>query len=349
MISNPFVLGAKTILQLSEFSMSGARRTYLIAEIGLNHNGNLELACKMVDAAKAAGADAAKFQLYDSRHFIHPAAKLGEGSLQEFFKQFELKPEEWAKLAEYTRRCGLDFFCSVFDFPSVDLYATLGPDIIKIASCDINNHPLMKYAAQKIPAATTWVSTGTADESEVQSLVAWGKTHLGRMGIFQCVSSYPAKPEEYNLNVIGSWIKQFSLPVGISDHTAGIGVSIAAVTLGAQSIERHFTIGHDLPGPDQKISLEPETFRAMAKAVREVEVSMGDGIKRALPSEEGPRKFGRRGIYLARDMAAGEELASTDLLYLRPGVDGPAADASLIGKKLKESAKAFEPLADHLE
>ncbi|MCE9600536.1 MAG: N-acetylneuraminate synthase family protein [Spirochaetia bacterium] len=323
---------------------SATKRAYLIAEIGLNHNGDLTLARKMVDAAKAAGADAVKFQLYSSKHFIHPDAKLGNGSLQDFFAQFELKPAEWEALASHTRSCGLEFFCSIFDFPSVDLYSKLAPSIIKIASCDINNRPLMQYAAQAIPGAITWISTGTASELEVESLVAWGKTNLNQMGIFQCVSCYPAKPEEYNLNLIPSWKKKFNLPVGVSDHTPGIAVSIASVTLGARAIERHFTLSHDLPGPDQKISLEPGVFSAMAQAIREVESAMGDGVKRALPSEEGPRKFGRRGTYLAHDISAGQPLAAGDLLFLRPGVEGPGPDVILTGKKLKANRKALDPI-----
>ncbi|MBL8020439.1 MAG: N-acetylneuraminate synthase family protein [Leptospirales bacterium] len=328
--------------------MNTRQRTYLIAEIGLNHNGDLALACKMADAAKAAGADAAKFQLYDSRHFIHPAARLGEGSLQDFFAQFELTPDEWEKLARHTRGIGIDFFCSVFDIPSIDLYAKLDPSIVKIASCDINNRPLMKYASQAIPRAVTWVSTGTANEEEVESLVEWGRSNIGKMGIFQCVSSYPAKPEEYNLNVIGAWARKFNLPIGVSDHTPGIGVSVAACALGAEAIERHFTLSHDLPGPDQKISLEPATFSAMANAIRDVEVSLGDGIKKALPSEEGPRKFGRRGTYLSRDVAAGQKLTASDFLYMRPGLDGPGPDVNLVGRTLKMARKAFDPLTGDL-
>jgi len=318
---------------------------YLIAEIGLNHNGNLDLACQMTLAARGAGAHAAKFQLYDSKHFIHPGAKLGDGLLSDFFGQFELSPDDWRKLADFTRAQGLDFFCSVFDFQSVELYATLKPRLIKIASCDMTNRPLIEYAAKTIPDAPLFISTGTASESEVSELVKWSTQNIkSPIVLFQCVSCYPSKPEDYNLRLVPEWKSRYGVPVGVSDHTEGIGVSVATATLGAVAVERHFTISHDLPGPDQKISLEPSDFAAMSRAVTEALRSLGDGEKRNLPCEEGPRKFGRRAAYLVREKKAGDSLSGKDLLFMRPGVEGPGPEFVFEGRRLRIDKDALDSI-----
>jgi N,N'-diacetyllegionaminate synthase len=179
---------------------------YLIAEIGLNHNGDLDLARKMVDGARAAGAHAAKFQLYSADSFIHPSARLGEGSLQDFFRTFELKPAEWKELADYTIRAGLDFFCSVFDAPSIALYSTLPAACIKIASCDLTNRPLIQRAAAAMPDKPFLVATGCSTESEVDDFAAWfAKNISSPLTLLECVSSYPADPRDYNLALLARW------------------------------------------------------------------------------------------------------------------------------------------------
>ncbi|MEQ9366725.1 MAG: N-acetylneuraminate synthase family protein, partial [Leptospirales bacterium] len=233
---------------------------YLIAEIGLNHNGDLDLARRIVDAARTSGAHAAKFQLFQSRAFINPTARLGDGApggLAEFFAQFELDADEWHILAKHTREQGLDFFCSVFDAPSLKFYRELDARLIKLSSCDIDNRMLFEDLetldpgrlapgseregdaaarsagsspgdpAARRDAGPAWAvlfSTGTADESEIQRAVSFLDAGRPR-AIFECVSAYPAAPEDYNLAVLESWRERYACPVGISDHTTGNALS----------------------------------------------------------------------------------------------------------------------------
>ncbi len=308
---------------------------YLIAEIGLNHNGSLTLAKEMSLAAKSAGAHAVKFQMYRSEYFIEPRASLGEGangSLLDFFRSFELTESEWKELRNYADSVNMDFLCSVFDKPSLDFYRTLDPFAVKIASGDISNQILIEDAVETgIPIL---LSTGTAEESEVQKAVSWIPEDYPLL-VFQCVSSYPARPEDANLMTIRNWTDTLNPLVGLSDHTSGIHVSAAAVALGACAIERHFTTNKNLEGPDHKISLDPAEFRDMAKVIRTVYGARGDGRKSVRPSEEPARMGGRRSLYTARDLKAGSILAREDLIALRPGGGIPADQyKNITGKKL---------------
>lgn len=315
---------------------------YLIAEIGLNHNGDLDLARKMVDAARDSGANAAKFQLYASSAFIHPSARLGDGSLQEFFRSFELKPAQWQALSEYTREQGLDFFCSIFDEQSIALYAELKPSCIKIASCDLTNRPLIQQAALAMPGLPFLAATGCADQSEVDDFAAWFSKHIkAPLTILECVSSYPADPREYNLALLSLWKERYGVQTGISDHTPGLGVAVAASVLGAVAIEKHFTLDHNLPGPDQKISMNPAQFRQMHEEISRALEALGGGQKQWHKSEEGPRKFGRRAAYAARDLKSGETLDQGSLLFLRPG-GGPGPERDWTGKTLLKDVRKLE-------
>lgn len=316
---------------------------YLIAEIGLNHNGSLDLARRMVDGAKASGAHAAKFQLYHSDVFLDPRLPLGDGppgSLSGFFRTFELSESDWIKLADHTRASGLDFFCSVFDRPSLDFYPKLSPRLTKIASCDINNRLLLEDCLEL--GLPILLSTGTADESEVARAVAWVGKHP--TVLFQCVSSYPAKPSQYNLNVLTRWREKFNLPLGISDHCSTNAVSFAAVALGACAIEKHFTLDHDLPGPDQKISLNPAGFRDLADGVKTVFESLGDGNKICTPEELPVRSGGRRSVVVNRKMAAGEKIERADLTAWRPGGGFPPDRyQELVGTRASRSYEPGDP------
>jgi len=319
---------------------------YLIAEIGLNHNGNLELAKKMVDAARTSGAHAAKFQLYTSHSFIHPAARLGEGSLQEFFQTFELEPREWQDLAAYTRSAGLDFFCSIFDEPSIAIYAGLSPCCIKIASCDLTNRPLIEKAARAMPGLPFLTATGCANQLEVDDFASWFSKHIkSPLTILECVSSYPADPRDYNLALLSMWKERYGVQTGISDHTPGCGVAVAAAVLGAVAIEKHFTLDHELPGPDHKISMNPAQFRQMHEEIGRALSALGGGDKQWHQSEEGPRKFGRRAAYAARDLKAGETLREDSLLFLRPG-GGPGPEISWAGKTLRKDVSKLEMVSE---
>lgn len=322
---------------LTEFQKIGSRYPpYLIAEIGLNHNGDLDLARRLVDAAADSGASAAKFQMFSSDEFIGEDAELGgagPGSLREFFRSFELSSEEWDRLAAHTRGAGLDFLCSIFDQTSLDRYLALNPEMVKIASGDLTNTPLIRATlAANLPLL---ISTGMAEETEIEELV--GSLPPGtKFLLLQCVSSYPARPEEYNLRTLLRWSEKYSCPVGLSDHTSDHTLAAAAVALGATLVEKHFTLDRNLPGPDQKMSLEPRDFRELERITRTVWESLGDGRKRCMPSERGARTAARRSLYSTRDLPSKHNLGDSDLIALRPGGGIPAAELEhLIGRKLR--------------
>lgn len=302
---------------------------YLIAEIGLNHNGDFDLARRIADAAAESGAHAAKFQLYRSECFLHPQAPLGDGppgGLAEFFRQFELRERDWPRLAEHVRALGLDFFCSVFDAPSFELYASLDARAVKVASCDIDNALLFEAIARGSWAV--FLSTGTASEAEVDRAVfEWLPADRPRL-VMECVSSYPAAPADYRLRLLLRWRDRFGL-VGLSDHSETNALSFSAAALGATAIERHFTLSRDLPGPDQKLSLDPPDLRALADGLRAVYAALRSAPEKTpRESERGPLQFGRRSLYAARAISAGQRLTPEDLIAQRPGSAGAPADAA---------------------
>lgn len=321
---------------------------YLIAEIGLNHNGDVELARRMIDAAAESGAHAAKFQLFRSDVFINPRAKLGDGapgSLSAFFGQFELKPAEWRVVAEHARRAGLDFFCSVFDAPSFELYRDLGASLLKIASSDLNNQSLFEFAA-----AGPWgllISAGASEEAEVERAVSWLPADLPLL-VFECVSHYPAEPEEYNLSVLSRWRNTFHVQTGLSDHCPENWTSFAAVALGAAAIEKHFTLSHDLPGPDQKLSATPAQFRELADGARALFLARRDRARVPAESEAPVRRYGRRSLYAARFVPAGTPLTAADLIAARPGGVGLAADQwhAAAGRSYAFDLQAGDPIPE---
>ncbi len=328
---------------------------YLIAEIGLNHNGDLALAKRIAAAARDAGAHAAKFQLYDAAAFLNANARLGDGppgTLQEFFRQFELQPGEWKELAAYVREdLGLDFFCSVFDDAALELYRELDCRLLKIASCDINHRDLFA----KIAADRRWhvlFSTGTAEEAEVARAVGWLRdgAPAGRAVpaflIFECVSSYPANPADYRPALVSRWAARYECLTGISDHCTGNEVSVEAVRYGARAVERHFTIDRNLPGPDQQLSLDPADFRRLADAVaaafaehpRPIPTEEPSLAKTMQPCEATVRAGGRRSVYARTAISSGQTITEDMLIAQRPGGGIPADRLSaLIGVAAPEN------------
>ena len=329
----------------TEFHKIGPERApYLIAEIGLNHNGDLGLAKRCVDAAASSGASAAKFQMFDVEHFISKAATLGDGppgSLGDFFRQFELKRDEWRELAAHVRAQGLDFLCSIFDEPSLALYQELEGRAVKIASADINNRLLLE--AVRRTALPVFLSTGASDDEDIKRAFEWLAD--APVVLFQCVSAYPAKSEDYNLSVLSAWQLTYGCPVGLSDHCPTNAVSLAALALGACAIEKHFTLDAGLPGPDQRLSLEPAAFRELADGARAVFESLGDGNKRCRPTEEPVRKGGRRSLHAARALSKGKTMQRSDFIALRPG-GGLAPDRypELVGREASRDYEAGERL-----
>lgn len=330
-----------------------AASVYVIAEAGVNHNGDLALAKRLADAAKACGADAVKYQSFKAASLATAgAAKAayqkkmtgGAQTQREMLAGLELSDAAHRELATHCERVGITFLSTPFDEASADLLDSLGVPLMKVPSGELTNKPLIRHVAAK--GKPLIVSTGMSTLAEVADAVRWAReVSNAPLTLLHCLTEYPAPVEQVNLRAMDTLAEQFGLPVGYSDHTPGIEVSVAAVARGASVIEKHLTLDKSLPGPDQAASLDPAEFAALVKAVRSVSSALGDGIKRAAPCETANRSVARRSVVAARDLPAGHTLAATDLALKRPG-DGiaPAELERLPGRRLKKAVVADETL-----
>jgi N,N'-diacetyllegionaminate synthase len=300
---------------------------FIIAEAGVNHNGNVELAKKMIDVAKSAGVDAVKFQLFRAESLVTKNAKKAAYQQEfdaldetqfEMLKKLELSKESFIQLADYCRKKDIIFLASPFDAKSVDLLTMLDTPVFKLASGEITNLPLLEYIAEK--KRPIILSTGMAEIEEVKQAIdvihAKGNKDII---LLHCVTDYPTRPEDVNLKVILTLHSMFGLPIGFSDHTLGIAVSIAAVGLGAKVIEKHFTLDRSMPGPDHKASLNPAELAALVKAIRDVEKALGDGVKKITANEEKNRALVRKSIVASIDIPEGTVIKSSMFSLKRPG------------------------------
>ena len=307
-------------------------KTFIIAEAGVNHNGDPAVAKRLVDAAVEAGADAVKFQTFKAGKIVtataakavYQAENTGAAGTQlEMLEKLELSSSAHKELAGYCEKKGIIFMSTPFDAESADMLDMLGMKIFKIPSGEITNNPLIEHIALKRKPLI--LSTGMSYIGEVEKAVGWinekwkSLNERPQLTLLHCVSNYPAQPEDSNLLAIKTMEKVFRLPVGYSDHTLGIDVAIAAVALGAKVIEKHFTLDVNMEGPDHKSSLKPDELKTMVKAIRSVEKSLGDGIKRPMTSEIDTRTAARRSLVAARDIRAGEIISADDVLIKRPG------------------------------
>jgi N-acetylneuraminate synthase len=324
-------------------------RVFIIAEIGVNHNGDIRLAEKLVAAAAEAGADAVKFQTFRARDAISAIApkadyqvmntKDAAESLLEMVARLELSRDDHVLLKRAAERLGVVFFSKPADVGSADLLESLGVELYKIGSGDINNLPLIRHVARKQKPII--LSTGTATIAEVHAAVeAIEELSAAPLYILHCVTEYPCPYRDVNLLAMRTLATVFGKPVGYSDHTPGIEIAVGAVALGARIIEKHLTIDRTLPGPDHRASLEPQDFRAMVDAIRHVEAAIGDGIKRPAPSERPNIDRVRRSLVAARDLAPGAVIREGDVAVKRPG-DGitPADLDKVIGLRLAKMVK----------
>jgi N-acetylneuraminate synthase len=310
------------------------RGCFIIAEAGVNHNGSVELALKLVDAAADAGADAVKFQTFRAEALVVPGAPKAAyqvanstGSDQfSMLRALELKPEAYAQLRDRCTARGIEFMSTPFDLESALWLAGLGMKRIKIASGELTNLPLLRgLAGLGLPLV---LSTGMSTLDEVAEAVrAIGAQAQGReaaatpprLTLLHCTSNYPAAEEDVNLRAMLTLRDTFGLPVGYSDHTGGTAVALAAAALGASVIEKHFTLDQEFPGPDHRASLEPEAFAQMVQGIRAVEIALGNGVKEPRPAELPVRDLVRRSVTLTRAVCAGEALHPDHLALLRPG------------------------------
>jgi N,N'-diacetyllegionaminate synthase len=333
-------------------------RCFVIAEAGVNHNGNVELARRLIDAASAAGADAVKFQTFDPDLLASPAAPKAEyqrasgtptESQHEMLRRLALPPEVFADLFRYAGDRGILFLSTPFDETSADLLDALGVAALKVPSGELTNHAFLAHVAGK--GRPLLVSTGMSDLAEVSAaLTVIRASGDPPVALFHCVSRYPARPDECNLRAIETMRSTFDVPVGWSDHTEGIEIALAAVALGAELLEKHFTLDRNLPGPDHSASLEPAELTRLVAAVRAVESARGDGVKRPTPAELDTARVVRRSLHARRDLPKGHVLVDGDLVALRPGTGlAPAARGDVIGRALLVALRRGEILgAEHL-
>jgi N,N'-diacetyllegionaminate synthase len=321
----------------------------VIAEAGVNHNGDLSIAHRLVDAAADAGADAVKFQTFDPDRLAAADAPLAgyqrtagerDRGQREMLASLALPNEAWAALQAHSSDLGLVFLSSPFDEASADLLDRLDVPAFKVASGELTNHPFIAYLARK--GRPLLVSTGMATMREVDEvLVAIAASGNPPVALFHCVSSYPADPADANLQAIRTLRAAFGVPVGWSDHTPGIAMPIAAVALGADLVEKHLTLDRSLPGPDQRASLEPSELAAMVAAIRDTEVARGSGEKAPAPAEREVALVARRSLHWAADLPAGTLVTPEHLVSLRPGTGiSPARREAFIGRTLRWDAVA---------
>ena len=299
----------------------------IIAEAGVNHNGSMELAKKMVDKAKEAGADYIKFQTFQPEKLVSKYADKAEyqkkttGSEEsqlEMLKKLALTQETFREVKDYCKQVGIGFISTPFDLDSIDFLESLDMDFWKIPSGEITNLPyLIKIAKTGRPIV---MSTGMCQIEEIEEALTWlKKSGAGEITLLHCNTQYPTPMEDVNLNAMQSLRRQFQLPVGYSDHTQGIEVPIAAVALGATVIEKHFTLDQTMEGPDHMASLAPEELTAMVRAIRNIEKALGDGEKGVTPSEMANRTVARKSIVAAGRIRKGEPFTEMNLTVKRPG------------------------------
>lgn len=337
-------------------------KTLIIAEAGVNHNGDIATAKLLVDAAAKAGVDFVKFQTFKAEKLASSLAQkadyqnantdIAETQFQ-MLKELELSEEDHITLMNYCAERGVKFLSTGFDLESLDFLYHLGIRLFKIPSGEITNLPYLEKVAQL--ADEIIMSTGMCTMAEIKDalLVLQSKARPGvTISILHCNTEYPTPYQDVNLLAMNNIKDTFELPVGYSDHTLGIEVPIAAVALGAVILEKHFTLNRTLPGPDHAASLEPDELASMVRAIRNIELALGSSIKEPSPSEMKNIEIARKSIHLAKSLAAGECIQESDLLMLRPG-DGisPMRLREIVGKRIhrdlfagsKLDLKDFEP------
>ena len=299
---------------------------YIIAEAGVNHNGSFELACKLVDAAKAAGVDCIKFQTFKSKNLVSRIAQkaeyqkvtTGDSSQQDMLKKLELSYDEFIALKEYCDKVGITFLSTPFDFDSIDFLNSIEMPFWKVPSGEVTNLPyLLALAKTGKPVV---MSTGMCEIEEIETAIDVLKENgTKEIKLLHCNTEYPTPFEDVNLKAMHTMRDVFGLEVGYSDHTKGIEVPVAAVALGATVIEKHFTLDRNMEGPDHKASLEPDELAAMVLSIRHIEKALGSGDKTPSSSEKKNIAVARKSIVAKKDIKAGDELTVENITVKRPG------------------------------
>lgn len=326
------------IIRIGSKSIGFGEPVFIIAEAGVNHNGDLQIAKELIDTAAEAGADAVKFQTFRAQELVSalsPKARYQaettrtDESQLEMIKRLELSPSAHEALINHCHARGILFLSTPFDVDSADMLETLGMPAYKIPSGEITNWPFLEHIASKHKPVI--LSTGMSDLREVGEAVGvLREAECSELVILHCTSSYPAPPASVNLRAMRTIADTFKTPIGLSDHTTGIEVALAATALGACVVEKHFTIDRSLPGPDHKASLEPEELRALVRGIRIVESALGDGQKHSMQVEEDVRNVARRSIVANRTILKGTLITKDMLAFKRPGTGIPPSRLSTV-------------------
>ncbi|CAI2716999.1 N-acetylneuraminate synthase [Nitrospina watsonii] len=336
-------------------------RCFIIAEAGVNHNGDERLAFQLIEAAANAGADAVKFQTFRAEKLATPKAQTtgyqkhltGHESQFELLKKLELSPDFHHQLKQHSEKLGLEFMSTPFDHDAADFLVKLGMKRFKVPSGEITNLPFLEHIASKgLPII---LSTGMATLEEVHDAVeairatrarlAFPEALADMLTILHCTSNYPAAFSDVHLNAMVTLHAELSLPVGYSDHTVGTLLAPVAVSLGATVIEKHYTLDRRLPGPDHAASLEPDELKELVHHIRSIEEALGSKYKQPTATELPVRDVVRKSVTLARALKAGSVVTADDLVLLRPGTGIPPKEmGEVIGKKLRLDCPAFHTL-----
>ena len=327
---------------------------YVIAEAGVNHNGSMDLAKRLIDAAADAGVDYVKFQTFKAENLVTKYAKKAiyqqqnmnspDDSQYQMLKKLELSKEQHYILMDYCKQCGVNFFSTAFDLESIDFLSSLNLGLWKIPSGEITNYPYLKRIARENQPVilSTGMSTIKDIDAAVNVLVKHG-TDKQKITVLHCNTQYPTPMQDVNLLAMQTIAKEIGVKIGYSDHTLGIEIPIAAVALGATIIEKHFTLDRNMEGPDHKASLEPRELKAMVDAIRNVEKALGSSEKIISSSESGNKDVARKSIVAAKFIAKGETLTEENLTVKRPGNGiSPMEWDDVIGKTAKRNFEEDE-------
>ena len=315
------------------------KNTYVIAEGGLNHNGDINIAKKLIDSAKECGANAIKFQTYKTENFVRETNQYFD-----VFKNAELNFEQFEELKNYSKNIGLTFFSTPFDIESAEFLNQLEIPCFKIASSDLTNLPLITKIAkmQKPMIISSGLSTMNEINDAVNCCLFEGNNQIA---LLHCVANYPAQPNEVNMNVINTLKKTFGFPIGYSDNGESSLVDIVAVSMGANIIEKHFTLDKKMSGPDHSFSIDPNGLKSLISQIHEIDQMKGDGIKIPQFSEIKNRLTIRKSITAKRDLQQGEKIQEGDISIKRPA-DGiePKYITMILGKTINTNIKKDSPI-----
>jgi N-acetylneuraminate synthase/N,N'-diacetyllegionaminate synthase len=332
------VIASNGTIRIGPKNIGSGEPVFFIAEAGVNHNGDLHRAKKLVDAAAEAGADAVKFQTFRAEELVSASAPKAryqkettgtDESQLEMIKRLELSADAFQELSKHCESRKILFLSSPFDPQSVDLLENLNILAYKVPSGEINNWPFLEHIASKHKPVI--LSTGMCYLSEVDEAIrVLGSAGCTELAVLHCTSSYPASAASSNLRAMQTLAAAFQIPVGLSDHTLGAEIPLAAVALGGCIIEKHLTLDKSLPGPDHQASMDPIELRSLIRAIRNVESAMGDGIKRPNTSEEDVRNVARRSILTRQAIPQGARITRDMLVFKRPGTGIPPSKLSTV-------------------